>query len=185
MKNLKSYMKIMIVPIIVGLVLLIWFRNTGSVFEKLLIGFIAITALIPFVLQLLAMLLNGEVKDNKFNTYKQNGNKKSEYIIEPIKNKNNTKNNSIKAPYKAKTNNNPIYIDVRDRFKDLVKNGDLGRQQILQFKSELDHTLGTHKYTYDTFSFENDMHEIYIKLKSSKLTTEDYVYLKGVVEDLI
>lgn len=184
MNTLKSYMKVMLVPIIIGLVLLIWFANTSSVFEKLLIGFIAVTALIPFVLQLLAMLLKGVAKDSKASTCKQKGNG-NKYTIEPIKNNRNTKNNGIKAPYQAKTNNNPMYLEVRDRFKSLVQNGDFKRQQILQFKSELDHTLGTHKYTYDTFSFENDMHEIYIKLKSSKLTTEDYVYLKGVIEDLV
>ena len=185
MNDLKSYMKIMIIPATIGLVLLIWFRNTNSVFEKLLIGFIVITALVPFVLQLLAMLLKGGTKNRKSSAYNKKGNKENKYIIEPIKNNKNSKNNSIKTPYRAKTNNNPIYVEVRDRFKSLVQNGDFKRQQILQFKSELDHKLSTHKYTYDTFSFENDMHEIYIKLKSSKLTTEDYVYLKGVIEDLV
>jgi hypothetical protein len=181
MNKLKSYMKIMIIPAIIGVVLLVWYRNTNSRFEQILIGFILFTILIPFVLQLLTMLLGGVTKDSKSTLYEQKGNE-NKYTIEPIK---NIKNDSIKAPYKAKTNNNPIYVEVRDRFKSLVKNGDLGRNEILQFKSELDYKLSTHKYIYDTFTFENDAHEIYIKLKSSKLTTEDYVYLKGVIEDLI
>lgn len=181
MNKMKSYMKVMIIPAIIGVVLLIWFRNTNSRFEQILIGFILFTVLIPFVLQLLTMLLGGVAKDSKSTSYKQKDNK-NKYIIEPMKNSNK---DSIKVPYKAKTNNNPIYVEVRDRFKDLVKNGDLDRNEILQFKSELDYKLRTHKYTYDNFTYENDAHEIYIKLKSSKLTTEDYVYLKGVIEDLI
>jgi len=177
-------MKIMIIPAIIGMVLLVWFRNTNSRFEQILIGFILVTVLIPFALQLLTMLLKGVAKDDKSTQYKQR-NIENKYTIEPIKNSKNDRSNSIKAPYKAKTNNNPIYTEVRDRFKGLVKNGDLGRNEILQFKSELDYKLRTHKYTYDSFTFKNDMHEIYIKLKSSKLTTEDYVYLKGIIEDLI
>lgn len=180
MKKQKNvFQKSMIIPIFLGLILLALYNNADSKLEQLMIGLIFLMILVPFTLHLVTMLLF-------YATPKSSKQRMAENIIKSQKDYKEIKSsNSIKPQYKAKTNNNPFYIEVRSRLINVVKNGDLDRGDILKFKLELDNKLGINRYAYDNFNFENDMHEIYIKLKSSKLNDEDYLYLKGLIEDLV
>lgn len=180
MKKTKNvFAKSMIIPIVLGLILLILFNNADSKLEQIMIGLIFLMILTPFTLHLVTMLLFHSVP-------KSNNNRVAENIIGSKNNSNEIKSsNSIKPQYKAKTNNNPLYIETRARLISVVKNGELDRGDILKFKLELDNKLGMNRYAYENFDFENDMHEIYIKLKSSKLNDEDYLYLKGLIEYLV
>lgn len=182
-KHKNSYILSMFIPMLVGTVMLAWYASTESVIEKLLIGFIFFTALIPFTLQIITMLLNGAVTKGIRSNRRVDKNGK---FITSYHNKDsiNSKDSGIKKSYKAKTIDNEFYSELRNRIKELVKSKEIDRQSILQFKSELDYRLGSHQYNYGSFTFENDVHEIYVKLKSSKLTNEDYTYLKGILEDL-
>lgn len=176
-KQVNKFKKAMIIPIILGLVLLILFKNADSILEQLMIGFIFLMNLVPFVLHLISMMLSGALSVPK-----------SERVAETIivkKDEEIKSKKSIKPTYNAKTNNNVLYIDTRSRLIDVVKNGDLDRDSIMRFKLELDNRLGMNRYAYKDFEYSNDMHEIYIKLKSSKLKDDDYVYLKGLIEDLV
>ena len=52
-------------------------------------------------------------------------------------------------------------------------------------KESLDNLLGSHSKVYNSFSFENDIHEIYVKGKSSKLKTEDYQKLLDLINKIV
>ena len=180
-KQVNKFKKTMIIPLILGLVLFILFKNADSKLEQIMIGFMFIVNLIPFTLHLITMLLFTSAPKPK-----------SERIAENIINKNSKEysseikpKESIKPHYNVKTNNNVFYVDIRSRLINVVKNGQLDRDSIMRFKLELDNRLGMNRYAYKDFTFDNDMHEIYIKLKSSKLKDDDYIYLKGLIEDLV
>lgn len=185
-KQLKKnkYSKAMIIPIALGLILLILFKSAESRLEQIMIGSIFIMILIPFVLKLVSMLLLSSLPKGNKPIY-------AEDIIEGYNNKSNEikpnkeTTDSIKTHYNVKTNNNPIYIDLRERLIEVVKAGSLNRDDIFKFRLELDNRLGANRYSYTNFTFENEMHEIYIKMKSSKLNDDDYIYLKGLLEDLL
>lgn len=179
-KNTRiNYFTITLIPTVCTIILYILYISTESKVEKLLLLFIFILVLIPFTMQLLFrilnMMLSGTVKDN-VKEYKK-VNKGNSELIKP-------NSDSGAKNYKSKENNNENYISLRQSIKDHSKNGNLKRADILSFKNELDYRLGNNRYNYSGFNFENDMHEIYIKIKSSKLTDEDYLYLQGVLEDL-
>lgn len=182
MKNSKNkFKKTMIIPITLGLILLTLFKNADSKLEQIMIGCIFLMNLVPFTLHLMTMLLFTASPVPKSERIAENIiNKKPNKSFQEIKSK-----ESIKPQYNVKTNNNIFYIDTRNRLVDVVKNGYLDRDSIMKFKLELDNRLGINRYVYKDFNFENDMHEIYIKLKSSKLKDDDYIYLKAIIEDLV
>lgn len=178
MKNKeKKFSKITLIPMIVGSILFILYKNSDSKLEQLMIGIIFVMNILPFIMHLTTMLLTSSVKPKEQRI--------AEKIVEQNKNYKIESKDSIKTQYKTKTNTNPNYIEVRNRLIDSVKNGVLNRDNILKFKLELDNKLDINRYAYSNFNFENDMHEIYIKLKSSKLKDEDYLYLKALIEDLV
>jgi DNA gyrase/topoisomerase IV subunit A len=92
-----------------------------------------------------------------------------------------------------------LYTQVQTEFKLLMLSKRLSRQQILTFKKIINDILGENINMYQgeyidrrgnkkSFKFENDAHEIYIKLKCHFLTKRDYenmlVYLKGIQEEI-
>lgn len=178
-KQKNKYSKSMIIPIVLGLLLLILFKNAESRLEQLMIGLIFIINLIPFTLHLISMLFLSSISAPKEKLVAEN-------IIQQMpKSRSKIESQGIKQDYKAKTNNNVIYLDVRSRLIEAIKNGHLDRNSVLKFKLEIDNRLGMNRYAYKDFEYENDLHEIYIKLKSSKLTDDDYTYLKSLIEDLV
>lgn len=174
MKKINN--KSMIIPTILALILLVLFYNADSKLEQIMIGLIFIMNFIPMAIHLFTMLLFSSMPKPKNERLAEN------IIKNGLR---STEKDSIKQDYKAKTINNPNYIDVRTRLISVVKNGELDRGSIMKLKLELDNILGADRYSYSKFTFENDMHEIYTKLKSSKLGDQDYLYLKGLIEDLV
>lgn len=86
---------------------------------------------------------------------------------------------------KNKNNFSQEYTQVKQLFTALMKNGDIKRNDILQFKNLLNKLLETNIYHYDKFYFKNDCHEIYIKLKNSNLTKVDYLQLQDYLKNFI
>lgn len=166
---------ITLIPLISTVILYFMYITTESKIEKLFLLLIFVLTIIPFTAQLLTRILNmiiyGSVKNTKISQTQKTG-----YKIE---------SNSGEVKYKSKENNNENYINLRDSIRDYSKNGSIKRNGILTFKNELDYRLGNNRYNYTGFEFKNDIHEIYTKIKSSKLTDDDYLYLKGVLEDLV
>lgn len=69
------------------------------------------------------------------------------------------------------------YIELRQLIISSSKSKLMTRQFIIAFRNQIISFLGTHYNVYRTFTFQNDLHEIYTLIKSSKLTKEDYKYL--------
>lgn len=184
MKKAKSsqpnYLKSMIIPTTIGLILLVTYVATEDIMVRILCAFITLTMLIPFVLQLTAFLLTGIATTPS----------KARDVKNVLKNQAPTihTEEKPKVQYKNKGKVNPsqYYIPFRDVITSCSKNKLFTRQDILELKCEIDHRLGTKKYIYDnSFNFENDMHEIYIKIKSSTLKDADYIYLFEVVNKIV
>lgn len=178
MKNKKKaknkYWVSMIIPFCVGVICYMLYISTENKIEKLLILFVFATCIIPFTLQILNMILqmilsNNLPKNNK-NSGKNNQNK-----VQPIGDTNNAEKKQY-SPNKSKESD-PKYLELRELLKSLSQSKKLKRSGLLTFKNELDYRLGNNRYNYTNFNFTNDMHEIYTKIKSSKLTDQDYDYL--------
>lgn len=91
----------------------------------------------------------------------------------------------MKRKTSSKTINNPNYIALREIIINASKNKQFNRTAILNLKAEIDFRLKDYLINYSSFTFSNDLQEIYTKLKSSHLKNEDYIYLKNVVLNLI
>lgn len=94
-------------------------------------------------------------------------------------NKNKKQNKTFQST--PKTINNKDYEELVIALKFCMKHKLLNRKQILNFKSEVNNHLGDSKKHY-TFKFENDLHEIYCKIKNKSLKSKDYQELLQVLE---
>lgn len=83
--------------------------------------------------------------------------------------------------FKRKVIDNEDYIRLVESLKYSMKNKQLSRQQILDFKNKINSYLGSEKDCY-TFKFDNDLHEIYCKIKNKSLTSRDYQELLHVLK---
>ena len=190
--NQPNYLKSMIIPTVMGLCLLVTYMITKDVMVKILCVFITFSILIPFSLQLLQLLLVmisrtgiDKPRDVKDVLRSQNDNKI--YASNFIHNSNKSiVTQSKRITNKGKTNSSVYYPRLRDSISACSKNKLFTRQDILKLKSEIDYCLGARRYIYDNnFIFENDLHEIYIKIKSSALKDKDYERLLQVVNEIV
>jgi len=67
----------------------------------------------------------------------------------------------------------PYYIQTKDLFKYLIKSRKLNHEQVLYLKKLLNNILGENQKYY-TKKYDNDAHEIYSKIKSTCMGTQDY-----------
>lgn len=78
----------------------------------------------------------------------------------------------------------PIYIIVKNNFRYCMQNKLLTRQQILNFKYQLNKYVKKKKYT--GVKFKNDCHEVYSKLKDTSISKKQMfklnAYLLPVIE---
>ena len=65
------------------------------------------------------------------------------------------------------------YADTRDLFKVSMQNRKLNKQQIQDLLKYIDYELRDLE-KYKQYKFENEAHEIYVKLKNNKLNSEAY-----------
>lgn len=174
-KKNKNYTKTMLLQMIIGILMLFWYSTTDSVMEKLLVGFVFLTSVIPSTLQLLTMLLNNVVHKGI------NPNRKVDSkgrIIQLEKTNNitiNSKESGMKKQYKCKTVDNKFYLELREMIISLSRSKKLKRKDVLNLKIRIQQLIGDDLVKYDDFHFKNDMHCIYVLLKNSKLKDEDYL----------
>lgn len=169
----NNYLKGFCIPISLSIPLFIWYITTDVIMEKLLILFIFGTIIIPLILNIIPIVISATIKplpNNNMHRVK----------LQPIKSKSETK-----IPYKGKTNPSPLYNDFKNTVVICSKNKLFKREDILLIKESLDNLLGSHSKVYAGFQFENDIHELYVKAKSSKLKTEDYQKLLDLINKIV
>lgn len=143
-----------IAPIITSL-LAAWYYTTDSVMEQLLIAFIFFTMIIPYSIQMYSFVIVNSLPKQK----------------------------QTKCIHKNTNNNMGTYHKELVRLlSNSMRNRKLTRHQILEFKRELDELLGDVILDYGDFRFENDLHEIYTKLKNPLLDDKKYQYLISFLE---
>lgn len=84
--------------------------------------------------------------------------------------------------FKSRIVENKDYIELVTILKSFMKNKILSREQILDFKEQVNNHLGESKNHYK-FKFDNDLHEIYSKLKNKSLKSSDYAELLQVLNN--
>lgn len=114
--------------------------------------------------------------------------------IETLKNEQKrqqlTKNNAKYSKNQPKTTKKYETRVIEDEnYKQLVQvlkyfmqNKVLSHEQIVSFTDEINERLGDHVKYYKQNSFQNNLHEIYSKLKSKQLKSEDYQELTEVLK---
>ena len=176
MDKITRNIKAMFIPMIISISLLFWYRLTDNAFEKLLIIFILATVIIPLFLGILNILLcNAVYNPNSKSKNKSRSVNNSTLKSNSLKTKAYTKSSSTRAPVtKGKVNPSRLYPRLRNLIIKSIQNQMLDRNDVLELKNQIDNLLGDHKKVYDGFTFENDLHEIYIKIKSKSLKDSDY-----------
>lgn len=105
--------------------------------------------------------------------------------METVKNSkqptNKKSNSSQTVKYQPREINNPDYKELTETLKFSMKNKLLNREQILDFKKQLNGHLGSQVKRYS--KFDNDLHEIYSKLKNKSLKSNDYIELLNVLNN--
>lgn len=204
MKKSKLFSRLLL-PCVLGVITLglyYAYYMSETVLEKILIGFGFITFLIPVSINCLVFMIKqeqGGYNTSKTNTIKNNRSRYPGFEFTAVINKKPASEQGINKfnidmpiksepiipiSYKREVRD-PEYLKLRSIIITSSKNRLFSRDDILYLKSEIDYRLGVHKYEYDGFTFQNDFHEIYSKLKSSKLKTDDYRYLFAFTSKII
>ncbi len=69
------------------------------------------------------------------------------------------------------------------KFKDMMKKGEMTREQTLSFKNQLKELLtASQKKKYSKYEFQNDAHEIYFLIKNKRLKSSDHMRLLKQLE---
>lgn len=84
--------------------------------------------------------------------------------------------------YKSKVVEDENYKDLVQILKYFMQNKVLSHEQIMDFIEEINERLGEHAKYYKSNSFENNLHEIYSKLKSKQLKSDDYIELTEILK---
>lgn len=193
MKKSKLFSKLFL-PSIIGIITLFLYcayHSAESVMEKIIIGFGFITCLIPCAINCFIFMLNQGVNDTKRANINKERKGNVEYLPSNVAISGyNTKNiafpnTNAMIPASKKEIDDPEYKILKAMIISSSQNKLFSREDVLRLKCEIDHRLGTHRYEYDGFVFKNDFHEIYSKLKSSRLNTEDYQYLSNFISEMI
>lgn len=100
--------------------------------------------------------------------------------MQTLNNSKNKKNN--KKEYPKKVVSNPKYDELVQCIKYLMRYKLMNREQILDFKSKVCKQLGKCNGHYKDFKWENDLQEIYTKIKNKCLKSEDYQELLSILE---
>lgn len=95
------------------------------------------------------------------------------------KSSNNKEDNKKQYPKKIVNNND--YDELVKCIKYLMSNRLMDREQILDFKSKVCKQLGKCNSHYKDFKWENDLQEIYTKIKNKHLKSEDYQELLSIL----
>lgn len=169
--------------------LLVWYRFTDSILEKVLILYIGVTIGVPLTIGMLGTLLQLASNPNQQKIRRKVPKERdAEYICSQMRkrkdsNKTEQKENKSKL---TKVNKSEYYPILRTLIINASKNKMLDREHILIIKDEIYKRLGNHANIYkDNFNFANDLNEIYVLIKSNALVDNDYLYLLNFVEETI
>ena len=124
--------------------------------------------------------MNVLIQRTKKLTYYENKVKQQE---EKQKEKEEAKEGNV-VKYPIKATNNPEYENLKVIFAVMLKSKSLTRKNILEFSKRIDKHLGEYAAVYKDMKYENDIHQIYVKMKSDKLTTEHYRDLQYFLEEI-
>ena len=188
-KKLSTKQKIIRILIVTAIICIgILSYSYSNVLGKLLYLYVGITFCIPVMIfyaktKLLYNLPNEKlVIDNNGNIEKVNrfkgGNYKNQY----------SKQGKDDIKYKPSESPNTqlnIYKQVSKAFNYSIRQKLLKRNDIIRFKQEINKFLNTNISHYQGFKFQNDAHEIYVKLKNRHLNESDYEYLLNILNELI
>lgn len=153
-------------------------------FGKLIYIYITVTFIIPILIFYIKAKLfskrpkyhlvvdnDGKITKVEYkNKLKQNNNYTSNSNSNNIPNQNNQSYKPSQSPNLELD----IYKQISKTFSNGLKNKLLKREDILNFKDQLNISLKENLKHYDGFSFKNDANEIYVKMKNKHLSQEDY-----------
>ena len=175
--------------VIISLCLLVWFNTTNNLFEKIIALGIFLMFIIPSYAKIYSFKLSKSLKprvqyqvDGKGNITERKNESKSKNYNKEVDNSNSNK--TYKKKYKSREIDNPNYINLRNCIIASSKNGLFTREDILLIKATINTLLGSHQFIYTDFAFENDLMEIYSKIKSSKMTDESWLVLLNLVNEI-
>ena len=146
-----------------------------------------ITFIIPIMANYFVCVLNQNKADTQNDRIMKEVHSyiRAQKYIESVAKKNYKNNIKPTKEYKHKKVDNNNYTQLRNLITVSCKQKQISRQSILSFVEELNKVLGNNVNHYSKMTFENDLHEIYVKLKSSHLQDKDYIYLKEYLNKLI
>lgn len=169
----------------ISVILLTWFNLSDSIFTRIIVAGIFIAFVIPVYFKIYIYKISGKVRratgfeiDSKgvITERKQKTNQRAS--------NNFKKETTYKKDYKPKVIESENYTNLRNVLIASSKNQLLTREDILCIKSEINTLLGSHQFIYSDFKFNNDMQEIYTKIRSSKMNDEMWLHLLEKVNNI-
>ena len=189
-EKVSTKQQIPLIPLIMSIlssVLLISYGIYPHLFFRISIIMCFITFIIPIMANYFICVLNQNKADTQNDRIMKEVHSyiRAQKYIESVAKKNYKNNIKPTKEYKHKKVDNNNYTQLRNLIAISCKQKQLSRQSILSFVEELNKILGNNVNHYSKMTFENDLHEIYVKLKSSHLQDKDYIYLKEYLNKLI
>ena len=189
-EKVSTKQQIPLIPLIMSIlssVLLISYGIYPHLFFRISIIMCFITFIIPIMANYFICVLNQNKADTQNDRIMKEVHSyiRAQKYIESVAKKNYKNNIKPTKEYKYKKVDNNNYTQLRNLIATSCKQKQISRQSILSFVEELNKILGNNVNHYSKMTFENDLHEIYVKLKSSHLQDKDYIYLKEYLNKLI
>ena len=189
-EKVSTKQQIPLIPLIMSIlssVLLISYGIYPHLFFRISIIMCFITFIIPIMANYFICVLNQNKADTQNDRIMKEVHSyiRAQKYIESVAKKNYKNNIKPTKEYKHKKVDNNNYTQLRNLITISCKQKQISRQSILSFVEELNKILGDNVNHYSKMTFENDLHEIYVKLKSSHLQDKDYIYLKEYLNKLI
>jgi hypothetical protein len=69
----------------------------------------------------------------------------------------------------------PYYENGRAKFNYLIKNRMINRNEIILLKQMIDRAIGSYISYYKKYKFDNDVNEIYVKMKNKFIDKHDWI----------
>lgn len=171
----------------IGILLYSMYRSSGSPIDRLFIAFIFFTSFVPVTFTIFVTWSVNKLKSTSNNNYSMppirdkytaNREVREEIVVNNAKDYSNSKK-------PIKTNPSPYYEETKNLIISCSKNRLFNREDVVELKNQIDDLLGTHATVYSNFQYSNDYQEIYTKLKSRKLTDDDYLVLLDFIRNIV
>ena len=169
-EKVSTKQQIPLIPLIMSIlssVLLISYGIYPHLFFRISIIMCFITFIIPIMANYFVCVLNQNKADTQNDRIMKEVHSyiRAQKYIESVAKKNYKNNIKPAKEYKHKKVDNNNYIQLRNLITVSCKQKQISRQSILNFVEELNKILGDNVNHYSKMTFENDLHEIYVKLK--------------------